>query len=283
MRYWLLRQNAPSITMSEGSPGFVISSRRQPSIEKGDKIVAFTNTGGIATFLHYADVVAVNRADSEDLDGHRETRVSVNEWTPLKDPVELKLIVYSLTLVHNLEKPALHFRRGYRSLPTVDFETIIKGEVFVNRTAYYVLLEALPNSLQLAFRAAQLVERPLRPNISFAERLRRLEHFIAERVLSIGHLLSTLNTTINQCELRDESGAIPRHCICEESEVASPYGPGLDDIAIQSSLFEALRGTLREYDLHLFDEQEQSPVTIARRPSVLPSEDRFERLFSRAQ
>jgi hypothetical protein len=284
MRYWLLRRNAPSIAMTEGSPGFVISSRRPPSIQKGDKIASFTNIDGIATFLDYAEILAVDRSEAQDRDGYRDTRVSVNEWTPLKDPIALKSIVYSLTLVHNLEKPALHFRRGYRTLPAVDFETIVSGEVFVSRSAYYVLLDALPYSLQLAFRAEQLLETPLRSNTSSAERLRRLGNFIANRVLLIGDLLSALNTTINQCELRNEGGSTPRHCIYEESEVSSSYVPGLDDIAKESALFGALRGTLQEYDLDLFDEQEQSPsITIVRRPNFLPSETRFEQLFSRTQ
>jgi hypothetical protein len=284
MRCWLVRWNAPSISTSGDSPGFVITSRRQPSIKDGDTIVTFTYMGRDAEFKDSGKVVGVSHSDAKDEDGYFRTRVSVSEWSPLKEAVDLKSVLYSLTFVHNLEKPYLHFYRGYRSLPTEDFETIISGEVFVSRTAYYTLLEALPHSLQIAFQIQQLLEPPLRrTNTRFDEQLRRLEQFIADRVISIGNQIIELNRTIEQCEFHARNGSKLKHCIVDETQLSRAVPTRPDDIARQANLFEVLQDTARKYQ-ETVNPELVSALIIFRgsNRATLPTESRFERLFFRA-
>jgi hypothetical protein len=283
MSYWLVRGDAPSISAIDGPPGFEIKSRRQPSMQVGDSLVGLAGKGAAATFQNSGKVSSVNRSNEKDRDGYFRTVILVDEWSPLNDPIDLKSVMYSLTLVRNLAKPNLHFRQGYRRLPLDDYETIISGEVFVSRSCFFELLEALPQPTKTAFQFEEILRADsLHPDTGFAERLKRLETFITSRVLSIGNDIMKLDETIEQCNFKSEDGLQIEHVICEEPDDANSLAATNDNIAKQAELFRLLREAVNQARGTQTGENLAPPVSALGIAEVaLPSEARFERMRAR--
>jgi hypothetical protein len=280
MSFWLMRQDAPSISIAREPPSLAIRSRRRPTIQEGDTIVTFSNAGGEAKFLDSATVTTVETQSPVDADRNRVTLVSVDAWRPLKEAVDLKNLLFSLTFVRNFAKPMLHFRRGYRTLPANDYETIMSGEVFVSRTLYYTLLHALPDTMRTAFQIERLlVPVVTRAGARFDELLRRLEEFIADRILSVGDVTIQLSRAIEECELVDANGKSLEHEFRDDPGKAGNIPVQPDNIAEQADRFESLREILGQNATGADGGGFARSILSHSTPDALPSEGRFERLF----
>jgi hypothetical protein len=252
-------------------------------MQVGDSLVGLAGKGASATFQNSGEVSSVNRSVEKDRDGYFHTVISVDNWSPFIDPIDLKSVMYSLTLVRNLAKPNLHFRQGYRRLPFDDYETLISGEVFVSRSCFFELLEALPQPTKTAFQIEEILRADsLRSDTGFAERLKRLETFITSRVLSIGDVITELDETIKQCDFESEDGLQIEHVICEEPDGANSLAGTNDDIANQAELFRLLREAVNQARGRQTGENLARPLGALRIAEVaLPSEARFERMRAR--
>lgn len=245
MRIWLIRTEAPSVDVNEKSSRVLIRSRNRPSIKEGDELMLVKWLGGDAAFTHTTKVRTTEQLKSATTDELGVTEILVEEWSPLRRTVELALLRYSLRFIWNVEKPYLHFRRGYRILPDQDFDTIVAGEPFIARTMYFELLNALPVPMRRTYEAEQLLGVPeVKSEFIFAERATVLYEFINKRVLLAGNLLMALDEIIKSAELVTEDGSQILHALYDDDVEDGPNARRPDNIATQAESFRMLRGEL---------------------------------------
>jgi hypothetical protein len=275
VRNWILREGAPSITVDQGAKAVLIESRRRVSISPGNVLVLLSEGRRFTQWTQVLEVDARSptRGDSGTAQA-RLTRISVEEWQTFPIPVEFDLFAASLTFVRNRQKPRLHIRPGYRSLPQNDFETIAAGEPFVAREAWYALMNALPDSMQRKFLAQELLSSTDGVERSFQERTRALIGFIQRRVLTAGAALKEVADLWH--EVCDKA-ALPREIRAyfhTEDDAAVP-----DNIEMQAALFQAFQSAALQAD-----EDGRSLLDLASerlQTSELDSTvERFERLFA---
>jgi hypothetical protein len=252
-----------------------------------DSIIYLSEYNDRKTFSHNAKILSIEPLDVFGDDYKFKTLFVVEDLTEISEQHELRNLLYSLTFIHNLSKPELHFRRGYRSLPPQDYKTIVDGELFVARTGYYDLLRALPSSLYYAFEAEELryVSQP-RMERYYINRLSRLYKFIQTRIMSIGKRIGELEIVIGQTDLGNKTGADYIHLITDESEGRDPG----DDIFKQSQYFKDLDQSLMQS--LSFEKSEIETRKIVAKSDVISQiieelqkperrnvENRFERIF----
>jgi hypothetical protein len=236
-------------------------------------------------FTGTAQIVEVRETEFvKDDEGGRKyvVKIALKDMTPFSDPLALDVMWYSLTIVRNLERPWLHFRRGYRLLPAVDFESIKRGERFVARSGYYELLNALPPSLRAAYQAEEiLAANGRRTRASFRQLLERLHTFIDERVLAVGRLLRDIGGLASKLRLGHE--ALEHTFTSEPNEVRRPDGRP-DELGIQLFRFAKLQEALRTEPKEGGGPDDQDAVVAAIRELESPerqrAELRFERIFA---
>jgi hypothetical protein len=282
MSHWLIRANAPSVSVDLPKNSCVIESRRRPRIAAHDVLVLLKRTSAGATFSSSAEVTHVATTDSGEVGGLRQTKIETGDWISLPDDSTVEVLRFSLTIVHNLRNPQHHFRGGYRRLPREDFDTIRSGEAFVARTTYFELLGALPEDLRNQFRAGELLSSSFElGQPTFEARLHRLCEFLSMRVLSVGKLLEQLSDVLERAELRDERGRSYAHQFFDDDGLT---GRG-DDIEKQAAVFRDLADALGEQEIA---HEEGQPVrrdtlstvlTEIQTKDRLPRESLFELLF----
>lgn len=284
MRYWLIRAQAPSIKLDLETKALTITSRRLPQIKVDDVLVLMTGDKKKRIFSHIARV-ANEPASKVVNDGSKwKTKIDLSELKEFPESNDVDLFSFSLTFVRNLLRPELHFRRGYRLIPSHDFHTILNGEAFVARTGYYEFLRALPATLRASFEGEELLLLAAdKPVLTFGEKLTRLQRFIQTRVLSVGALLSELNTLIHRMSLHDGDGIPFNHLIDDEASSRNHQDRYGDDIAVQAKLFENLHRSLnlpfsREAEIQDMDLVTQI-LTDLKNPGRRAIEKRFEKLF----
>jgi hypothetical protein len=233
MADWLVR-NAESTKVDLQHKQVRIRIRRTLGIKEGDRLVLLAAPGIQPTFTHVATVNRIRMFQEEDV---RLYNVEVDDWSALDRQVARDEFRYSLTIVRNLERPYLHFLRGYRLLPESDYEAIVRGEPFLARSAYMELFLALPNSLQRTFRAENLALETERA--PYAERLRALFLFLDERVLEVGRLLREIGDSWHQLSALEDQGFSLRPYFVDEDHEKVPY-----DILAQAKVFEDLQKEL---------------------------------------
>ncbi len=282
MRYWLLQDRAPSVDVAARSRQVIMRSRRAARIAVGDELVLLTRLSWPHAFTHTAKVrhVEHKQIEKQDEGGFVLTTVSIEEWKPIDGSPELDTMAFSLTFVQNLERPLLHFRKGYRTLPEVDFETILRGQPFLSRTAYFELLNAVPQEIRLTFQSMEFL-RPsqARRNDRYAERLARLWHYIVEQVVIVGDSLIELDALIHQTEIFQSDNHQIEHRITEEG------GLRTDSIEVQAGAFRAFKAQMRRHESESPDAGGSSQdlvgeILMAARTDHAAYEERFERIFA---
>jgi hypothetical protein len=217
MANWLVRTDAPSISFNGKFEEFVVTSRRKPRIRAGDTILFLKSASGVL-FENFAKVTHVRQAEKTDDDGNGATSFLVSRYESAIPDIDIDSLKFSLTFVRNFSNPSLHFRRGYRSVSAQDLKTIINGEAFLARTAYYELLGSLPSTLRASFEADEIIGAAQKGGLSFEfrSRLKRLNEFIEVRILSVGKRLGEINQSLNFLNLNDDFD----HCfVADDADV----------------------------------------------------------------
>ncbi len=100
-------------------------------------------------------------------------------------------LIYSLLTVKNYARPMVHFQRQYRELGKKDYETITKGWLYVARTAFGKLVNALPKETKLQFmlHAMRDFDTVDFTNLKYDALLDNLKNYIEGHILSQGRLL----------------------------------------------------------------------------------------------
>jgi hypothetical protein len=160
---------------------------------------------------------------------------SIQEDKPLWEHNQLDDLSYSLISVEDFAKPLVHFQHAHRTLPPNDYLTIRNGWVYLARTAFGKLANALPleNRLELKIRLLQELKVEDRGPKDYSSLLQFLLDYIETRILSRGRHLVSANNKLHQVF---KGSQIPFQFGLED-----PNTPGQTDLVHeQALLFENL-------------------------------------------
>jgi hypothetical protein len=192
---WVFRPTSNnSISQSTASDGKVIFSfktRLNFSGEEGENVVIMGSKEEGSYFEYTSQILSV---ENKILDDQKLKIFTVTLSQPelIKTPNKLDDLLYSLHKVYNYDRPYIHFNRVYSRLTKDDFEVIANGKLFVARTAFGKLVNALHQKHRIAF-VQMLIER--NPSIYFTSRkydevFDLLKEYIETRILIFTEFLS---------------------------------------------------------------------------------------------
>lgn len=180
---------------------------------------------------------------------------------------KLSDLSFSLLSVDRYEHPYRQFAKQVRTLEEEDYSTIVKGLIYVARTAFGKLVNALPLQNRLEFRllVIQHFNSDTLTDIDYVEALDFLYNYIDQRILSQGRLLIETDRLIQETFPDDK--ALQRQVGFRLSEDIPA-----DSIRIQADRFRALFEADSQNLIHQIKESVQQNKKI---------ESRFQKLFSR--
>lgn len=112
----------------------------------------------------------------------------------------LKDLEYSLKIVDNYNSPITHFQQQHRTLDEKDFETIQHGWIYIIRTAFGKLINALPrqNKLEFMLQCMDKFSTIDFKGTSLYDGYNFLLQYIEKRILDKGRLLVHTDNLLNK-------------------------------------------------------------------------------------
>jgi hypothetical protein len=176
--------------------------------------------------------------------------------------------MYSLIAVRNFSNPSIHFRHKVTSLNHNDYETIDRQMIYVTRTVFARLINALPRENRLDFVMKSIAEFDtvdLR-TVPFLKAIDFLKIYVEENFLSQGRLLLGIDSLLNK-------GFTNLKLPIEQFSFASPDESKFieDNILKQASLFRELFSIDENFNL--------INKVLKGLPNNKETEERFNALF----
>jgi hypothetical protein len=281
MRYWLVRTNAQEVKIDRGAGTLLVAGKRLPKVEMGDQLILADTAK--SEFTATTTVTQIAPAPELSFSENRAFVASTESWRAFKDPPSFDLLRYSLSFVRRPDSKSATIGRGIRSLTEDDALTILEGEPFVARTAYFELASALPEELRRDF------EREVATTVhTYADKFRLLQLFIRTRILSVGETLIALEAAIQRLAVRTKDRQRPNHVFgADDTPSAHSFKRArYDSVFAQASAFRELLKSLvdrESIEQGLADLREADVfnelVSELSEPNRRPSEERFERVF----
>ena len=171
---------------------FEILSKRRIRIKDESKFVTFDYDYKQGYyFKEYGKIVKIERPLKEEQIEQKNYRFHLLTESKLKTNNLLSDLLYSLTNVFNYNYPHLHFNRIYTSLDEVNFNSIVNGKLFLSRTAFGTLINALP-----VYHVQMFIEKLVEKGLSkfFVERdyksaFNELRDYIRSEIEQRGEML----------------------------------------------------------------------------------------------
>jgi hypothetical protein len=138
-----------------------------------------------------AQAIAVRKVAGENVAPDYIYGVTVELNTTQRQPILLDDIALSLTAVYRYTSPEIHFQQQVRKLTKADFDTIADRLVYVARTAFGKIANALPrdNKLEFILLAIDNWNTINFKEIKFSDALDFLIRYIKENIISQGEFL----------------------------------------------------------------------------------------------
>lgn len=212
IRNWVFNEKYIDIRQGNTSPFEldIISRWSRIRVSQGDNYILLSDeTQGFrfkeqGEVVYTADPQPLPYTQAEINENNRRARLGLDPMPPknkhtvhISPKKQLHTInrfydlVYSLLAIKNYARPMAHFQRQYRELNNIDYETIIKGWLYVARTAFGKLVNALPNDVKLEFML--IVTRDFKTmnftKLEYDKVFDKLEEYIEGHILSQGRLL----------------------------------------------------------------------------------------------
>jgi hypothetical protein len=212
IRNWVFNEKYIDIRQGHTSPFEldIISRWSRIRVSQGDNYILLSNQPHDFRFKEYgevkhvADAVGLPYTQAEINENNRRARLGLAPIPPrnkhtvhispkqqLQNINRFDDLVYSLLAVKNYARPMAHFQRQYRGLSQIDYDTIIKDWLYVARTAFGKLVNALPNDVKLEFML--IVMRDFKTmnftKLQYDDVFDKLEEYIEGHILSQGRLL----------------------------------------------------------------------------------------------
>lgn len=214
MRNWVFNEKYLNVREVQTNPlKFeldIISRWSRIRVSEGDNYILLSNQPDDFIFKEYgrvlyvADPVVLPYTQGEINENDRRTRLGLPLMPPrnkhtvrITPEKQLQTInrfddlVYSLLVVYNYAWPMIHFQRQYRELGNKDYETITKGWLYVARTAFGKIGNALPNDVKLEFMLIVMREFNTMDfkDLKYDDVFDHLKNYIEGHILSQGRLL----------------------------------------------------------------------------------------------
>jgi hypothetical protein len=216
MQQHLLNRQYGRFSKQDGLENFgFLSSREEPLVDRGDDFVlASPHSNGNFLFESVGKVISsdeievasdrvlrdwpnkkvANRKlpDGQKLHVHSfsvQTNKSLTTRNSLND------LAFSLVSIDHYSNPIRHFSRSVQDLPFEDFETISKGLIYLARTAFGKIANALPYENRLELRLIILDRFPsdIDAKNNYPVLLEILSEYLERRILSRGRQLLEIN------------------------------------------------------------------------------------------
>jgi hypothetical protein len=162
-RYFILNSHymPPPIIYKNNYSYIFVSREKEISVVENDKFILSSGENpkfekkGIVVEKELLNTLLPSKSDQIKNDALRkkglkilspeiEWRLSVNFLGDLEKKQTYNNLVYSLLFVENYANPVAHIQQKIRLIPEFDFETIESGLIYLSRTAFGKLLNALP-------------------------------------------------------------------------------------------------------------------------------------------
>jgi hypothetical protein len=183
---------------------------------------------------------------------HRQEYIStltLEEEGALKVITGLDDFTYSLLSIYRYTNPKAHFRRQYTAIYEPDYETITKEQVYIARTAFGRLINALPQESKYDFilHAINHFGTVEFKGIDFIKAYEYLQEYIEENILSQGRYLVSSYEMLSS--LRETEVPIEQIGFAEHESKNTQSG---HNISIQARYFQELFNTMKEQDFSGF-------------------------------
>ncbi len=138
-------------------------------------------------FSHRAEIRETDISEPSETDGYRICKIVIFHIESLKTPYTLDDYAYSLIKVYkHFDNPIIHFQQKYFRIYDQDFETISTGNIFLARTAFGKILNALPiehiNNF-LSFYLDGDISRAF-GGVDYVEGFRKLKVYVDHNIIS---------------------------------------------------------------------------------------------------
>ena len=246
MNYWLINDGVTDISVNAEGTEVILRGKRLPRMKLRDELILID---GDRTFSHRARIVEAVPVADLSFSESSAIRLSVDRWLPLRSKATWDLLKYSLTFVREPDRQYLYRRRGFRFLPKHDAQTIIEGEPFVARTAYYTLSRAIPDSMRTEFEGSmRLVRESLTWQRTYSTMYEELLGFLRRRILSVGEMLVEIGEVLERLDLRTTNGVKVSHALVDDENEKRSLRTRYDVLATQIEAFLILRESLQSDD-----------------------------------
>lgn len=230
---------------SKGFVGsFIIESvLDELQIGKGDEVIIASPVKNDLSFVSEGVITKVNQTNK--IPGQKQTNGQTVKDKYLhsfqieiqKDLTKNNLLSdleYSIKAVYRFNNPIVHFQQQFRDLTRQDYDTIVKGLVYVTRTVFGKLVNAIPrqNKLEFMLQAMDHFSTIDFKDVDLYKGVDFLYKYIDKRILSRGRLL------VSTKELMEEhlSDMLPT----EKVGFFNPDNSKSDNLYEQANLFEQL-------------------------------------------
>ncbi|WP_143328855.1 hypothetical protein [Burkholderia sp. AU31280] len=208
MKTWIINKKSNRITIEENGDNrrLEIVSRRKIKIRNRDRIIILDSDLNLLRDVF--DVISIETADitplplehsrnitptiNEDQEAPQEQYYNytfhIKKISELPGSTDLDDFRYSLEFIKRTNYPEVHLRLPYRHIPHHDFDALINGHIFWSRTAYFRILNGLPEITISQFNYEESI-RDEEKRSKYLEKFNRLVEFVEKIVLTVGHTL----------------------------------------------------------------------------------------------
>ncbi len=284
MNYWIINKTQTKPSYSQENKSLSKSSsfsvkietlRDKLSVRHGDGFVFFDMNE--AKFQSYGKIDAVakngqipHRHSEKDLKPKNSFTVSGEITNKLTKTNSITDLSYSLLRINSYIKPQNHFKHQLTTVNKNDYETIVKGLIYISRTAFGKIVNSLPHPYKLEFKllAIQEFKKDELINVEYIKLLDFLHKYLDNKILSKGRILIETDKLIKK-KLSD---------IIPVSDIGF-YGKNKEGKIVYDSIDEQAR-IFRE----LFDIDANNEIINEIKKAIKENkeiENRFNKLFKR--
>lgn len=296
MKTWIINKKSNRVTFeeNEGNHRLEILSRRKIKIRNGDRIIILDSELNLlrdvfdVTLIEIADITpspleysrSITPTINEDQEAPQEQYYNytfhIKKIAEISDSTDLDDFRYSLEFIKRTNYPEIHLRLPYRHVSNHDFDALLNGKIFWSRTAYFRILNGLPEITASQFNYEESIRGETKRS-NYLEKFNRLVEFVEKIVLAVGHTLMESEKRWNNLRSTASTGSLEDiHFYSINDQKSSSAGVQLQYF---KELFEILDPQKeRPEEAPLFT-QLRSKIESA---EISTSERIFERIFAKS-
>ena len=150
--HWVFNTNYLQLSLNSNGNFFVeLKSYRNINIEEGDFFLILSKKYDNYFFISWGQITEKKMERRKDPDFPDTFTFTLSEPSELKDYNSLKDLAYSLQKIYYFDEPWINFRRQYSRISKIDFDNVVKGNIYYARTFFGKIIKCLPYEHKLGF------------------------------------------------------------------------------------------------------------------------------------